>query len=204
MYPVPTLYTLKPAFRRLLRPVCGCLARHGISPNQVTVGAVLLSLAQGSWLMLEPGTRTALLLLPFVLFTRMALNAIDGMLAGRQGMQTPLGCVLNELGDVIADAVLYLPFALIPGVNPVLVVLLVVSGIIVEMAGVTAVQIGATRRYDGPLGKSDRAALFSFIALLLGLGVAPGQWVDVILACGLLFSLYTINERVRYGIGEIS
>ena len=204
MYPVPTLYTLKPAFRRLLRPVCDYLARHRINPNQVTVGAVVLSLAQGFWLMLEPGTRTALLLLPLVLFVRMALNAVDGMLAGRQGMKTSLGCVLNELGDVIADAVLYLPFALIPGVNPVLVVLLVVSGIIVELAGVTAVQVGASRRYDGPLGKCDRASLFGFIALLLGLGVAPGQWVDVILACGLIFSFYTINNRVRYGIGEIS
>jgi len=204
MYPVPTLYTLKPAFQRVLRPVCDYLARHGISPNQVTVGAVVLSLVQGFWLMLEPGTRAALLLLPLVLFMRMALNAIDGMLAGQQGMKTPLGCVLNELGDVIADAVLYLPFALIPGVKPVLVVLLVVSGIIVELAGVTAVQIGASRRYDGPLGKCDRASLFGFIALLLGLGVAPGQWVDVILACGLLFSLYTINKRVRNGIGELS
>jgi len=204
MYPVPTLYTVKPAFRRLLRPVCDYLARHGISPNQVTMGAVVLSLAQGFWLMLEPGTRTALLLLPLVLFMRMALNAIDGLLAGVQGMKTPLGCVMNELGDAIADAVLYLPFALIPGVNPVLVVLLVVSGIMVEMAGVTAVQIGASRRYDGPLGKGDRAALFGFIALFLGLGVTPGQWVDVILACGLLLSLFTINNRVRYGIGEIS
>jgi CDP-diacylglycerol--glycerol-3-phosphate 3-phosphatidyltransferase len=178
--------------------------RQGINPNQVTVSAVVLSLVQGFWLMLQPGARTALLLLPLVLFMRMALNAIDGMLAGKQGMKTPLGCVLNELGDVIADAVLYLPFALIPGVNPVLVVLLVVSGIIVEMTGVIAVQIGASRRYDGPLGKCDRASLFGFIALLLGLGVAPGQWVDVILACGLLFSVYTINNRVRRGIGEIS
>jgi len=204
MYPVPTLYTLKPAFRRFLRPVCDCLDRHGINPNQVTVGAAVLSLAQGFWLMREPGAPTALLLLPLVLFMRMALNAIDGMLAGRQGTKTPLGCVLNELGDVISDVVLYLPFALVPGVIPVLVVLLVVSGILVEMAGVVAVQIGASRRYDGPLGKCDRAALFGIIALLLGLGVEPGQWTDVILACGLLLSLYTISSRVRYGIGEIS
>jgi len=204
MYPVPTLYTLKPAFRRLLRPVCDCLARHGINPNQVTAGAVVLSLAQGVWLMREPGTRTALLLLPFVLFMRMALNAIDGMLADKHRMKTPLGCVLNELGDVISDVALYLPFALVPDINPVLVVLLVTSGIIAEMAGVAAVQIGASRRYDGPLGKCDRASLFGFIALLLGLGVAPGQWTDVMLACGLLLSLYTINNRVRHGLGELS
>ena len=202
MMPVPTLYLFKPAFKRLLQPVCDRLARHGISPNQVTVSAVVLSLAQGFWLMLEPGTRTALLVLPFVLFVRMALNAIDGMLADKQGMRTPLGCILNELGDVTADAFLYLPFSLIPGINPVQVVLLVVSGIIVEMTGVTAAVIGAHRRNDGPLGKCDRAMLFGSIAVLLGLGIAPGLWLDVLLVSGLLLSAYTIYNRARCGVGE--
>jgi CDP-diacylglycerol--glycerol-3-phosphate 3-phosphatidyltransferase len=199
---MPTIYDLKPAFKRLLHPICNHLARNGISPNQVTVGAAILSIAQGLWLTLAPGTRLALLVLPLVLFLRMALNAIDGMLAAEQDLKTPLGVVLNELGDVIADTALYLPFALIPGVNPALVVLVVVSGIIAEMTGVTTTQIGASRRYDGPLGKSDRAFLFGFIALVLGLGIAPGHWVNIMLAGGLLFSLYTIYNRARHGLRE--
>ena len=43
--------------------------------------------------------------------------------------------MLNELSDVIADAALYLPFALIPGLNAPLVVVVVVAGIVTEMAG---------------------------------------------------------------------
>ena len=120
---MPTIYDLKPAFQRLLHPLCNHLARKGISPNQLTLGAAVLSIAQGLWLTLAPGARLALLVLPLVLFLRMALNAIDGMLASEQNLKTPLGLVLNELGDVIADTALYLPFALIPGVNPALVVL---------------------------------------------------------------------------------
>jgi CDP-diacylglycerol--glycerol-3-phosphate 3-phosphatidyltransferase len=42
----------------------------------------------------------------------MALNAIDGMLAREHGQASRLGAVLNELGDVVADAGLYLPLAL--------------------------------------------------------------------------------------------
>jgi CDP-diacylglycerol--glycerol-3-phosphate 3-phosphatidyltransferase len=91
---------------------------------------------------------------------------------------------------------------LIPGVNPVFVVLLVITGILVEMTGVVTVQIGANRRYDGPLGKSDRAFLFGCIAFFLGVGVKPGIWIDVVLAVGLLLSLYTINNRVRHGLKE--
>lgn len=197
-----TIYDLKPSFQRLLRPVCDWLARHGITPNQLTVGTAVMSLAQGLWLTLEPGARLPLLILPLVLFVRMGLNAIDGMLAKENGLQSRLGAVLNELGDVVSDVVLYLPFALIPGVNPVVVVLIVIAGILAEMTGVVTVQIGASRRYDGPLGKSDRAFLFGCIALMLGVGIKSGIWIDVVLTVGLLLSLYTIYNRVCHGLKE--
>lgn len=199
---MPTIYDLKPSFQRLLRPVCDWLARHGITPNQLTVGTAVMSLAQGLWLTLAPGARLPLLVLPLVLFVRMGLNAIDGMLAKDNGLQTRLGALLNELGDVVSDIVLYLPFALIPGVNPVLVLLMVIVGIITEMAGVVTVQIGASRRYDGPLGKSDRAFLFGCIAFMLGVGIKPGIWIDVVLTVGLLLSSSTIYNRVRRGLKE--
>ena len=63
-----------------------------------------------------------LLILPAVLFLRMALNAMDGMLAREHGQKTSLGALLNELGDVIADAGLYLPLAVVPGFDARLVV----------------------------------------------------------------------------------
>ncbi len=199
---MPTIYDLKPSFQRLLRPVCDWLARHGITPNQLTVGTALMSLAEGLWLTLEPGARLPLLVLPLVLFVRMGLNAIDGMLAKENRLQSPLGALLNELGDVVSDIVLYLPFALIPGVNPVIVVLIVIAGIIAEMSGVVTVQIGASRRYDGPLGKSDRAFLFGCIAFIFGVGIMPVVWIDVVLFVGLLLSFYTVYNRARHGLQE--
>ena len=199
---MPTIYDLKPSFQRLLRPVCDWLARHGITPNQLTVGTALMSLAEGLWLTLEPGARLPLLVLPLVLFVRRGLNAIDGMLAKENRLQSRLGALLNELGDVVSDIVLYLPFALIPGVNPVLVILVVIAGIIVEMTGVVTIQIGASRRYDGPLGKSDRAFLFGCIAFILGVGIMPIVWIDVVLIVCLLLSFYTVYNRARHGLQE--
>ena len=199
---MPTIYDLKPSFQRLLRPVCDWLARHGITPNQLTVGTALMSFVEGLWLTLEPGARLPLLILPLVLFVRMGLNAIDGMLAKENRLQSRLGALLNELGDVVSDIVLYLPFALIPGVNPVLVILVVIAGIIVEMTGVVTIQIGASRRYDGPLGKSDRAFLFGCIAFILGVGIMPIVWIDVVLIVCLLLSFYTVYNRARHGLQE--
>ena len=197
-----TIYDLKPRFQALLRPVSDALVRAGLSANDVTLGAVLLSAAHGAWLALMPNSRWPLLLLPVTLFLRMAFNAIDGMMAKEHGQASAAGAVLNELSDVIADAALYLPFALIPGLNAALVVLVVVTGVIAEMAGALGPMIGAARRYDGPLGKSDRAFAFGLLAVLLGIGIAPGLWSTLYLAALLLLSALTVLNRARSIVAE--
>ena len=86
-------------------------------------------------------------------------------------MQSPFGGFLNELTDVISDAALYLPFALVAALSAELIIFIVLASLLVEMTGVVAVQVGASRRYDGPMGKSDRAFAFGILAILLGLGL---------------------------------
>lgn len=198
-----TIYDLKPAFQNLLRPLCRQLADRGITANQVTLSALLLSIALGVAIALQPDSRAVLLLIPLLLFVRMALNAIDGMLAREHAMQSNLGAILNELGDVLSDTAIYLPFALIPGLSPALVTLVVVVAVISEMAGVVAVQIGASRRYDGPMGKSDRAFVFGSLATLLGLGVTPGFWADWLLTAVLLLLIVTLYNRTSRALAEL-
>jgi len=197
-----TIYGLKPAFQRLLRPVSDRLARAGVTANQVTIAAALLSAVVGLCVYTNPLAAWALALVPLALFLRMALNAIDGMLAREHDMQTSLGAVLNEIGDVVSDAALYLPLATIPGVPGTWVVLTVLAGILTEMTGVVAVQIGATRRYDGPFGKSDRAFLFGLVALLLAIGVAPGVWLDLLLPAACALGVLTVLNRARQALRE--
>ena len=198
-----TLYDIKPAFQGLLRPACGALARAGVTANQVTVGAVVLSILVGAALVFLPGERWVLLLVPAALLLRMALNAIDGMLAREHGMQSALGGLLNELGDVISDIALYLPFALIAGLSPAAVSATVVLAVLGEMTGITAVQVGASRRYDGPMGKSDRAFAFGLLAALLGFGVEPGAWANTGLWLMAILSAATIVNRARAAMREL-
>jgi CDP-diacylglycerol--glycerol-3-phosphate 3-phosphatidyltransferase len=199
---MPTIYDLKPRFQGLLRPLAGGLARAGVTANQVTIAAALLSVATGAAVWQWPASHHVLLLVPAMLFVRMALNAIDGMLAREWHQRSRLGAVLNELGDVVSDAALYLPFAVLPGLDPRLVVLAVLLAIIGELAGVVAIQIGATRRYDGPMGKSDRAFVFGLLALLLGLGVAPGIWSTALLGLVALLGAVTVVNRCRRALAE--
>jgi CDP-diacylglycerol--glycerol-3-phosphate 3-phosphatidyltransferase len=197
---MPSIYQLKPAFQGLLRPLVLVLARAGVTANQVTVLAATLSVLLGIGVALWPSCRLGWLLLPVLLFVRMALNAIDGMLAREHDMKSPLGAFLNELGDVVSDAALYLPFALLPSVSSWLAVLAVVAAMLTEFTGVVAIQAGATRRYDGPLGKSDRAFVYGAMGLALGLGLASGIWTTIVLATILLLSLVTIVNRLRQAL----
>jgi CDP-diacylglycerol--glycerol-3-phosphate 3-phosphatidyltransferase len=199
-----TIYDLKPAFQNLLRPSCRALASAGITANQVTMVALLISFVVGGLFALNPATRWAALLIPLWLFLRMALNAIDGMLAREHGMQSELGGFLNELSDVAADAALYLPFAMVAGVSPMLVVVTVILSLLTEMAGVVSVQVGASRRYDGPMGKSDRAFVFGLFGLLLGLGVDLGWWANLALLIVALLTMLTIYNRVTRGLQELA
>jgi CDP-diacylglycerol---glycerol-3-phosphate 3-phosphatidyltransferase len=199
---VPSVYDLKPRFQALLRPGVGALARAGVTANQVTAAAVVLSLAAGATIALLPDRRWPLLLLPLVLLLRMALNAVDGMLAREHGQKSRLGALLNELGDVVSDAALYLPLALVPGIPPAPVVALVVLAGLSELAGVLGVTIGASRRYDGPAGKSDRALVLGAVGLALGLGAPAGRWLEVllwVLAAGV--ALTAVN-RARAALAE--
>lgn len=197
-----SIYDIKPAFQNLLRPLTRTLARNGVTANQVTGTAAVLSIVVGAGIAWRPDARWPLLVLPAFLFIRMALNAIDGMLAREHGMKSKLGAILNELGDVVSDTALYLPLATVDGFSPLLIVLIVILAIISEMTGVVAIQIGTSRRYDGPMGKSDRAFWLGLIALLLGLGVPRLPWLPW--AEGILVALLclTILNRARRALAE--
>ncbi len=198
-----TLYTLKPAFQRLLRPIACWLHGRGISANQVTVAALLLAVVTAGALALGP-LPALLWLLPPVLLIRMALNALDGMLAREFQQTTALGAVLNELGDVLADALLYLPLLWVSEMPTMPVVALVWLALLSEFCGVVAVQIGAHRRYDGPMGKSDRALLLGGIAVLLGSGVPVGVWLTVVLWVANALLAWTALNRLRAALREVA
>ena len=201
---MPSIYDLKPRFQALLRPLVSFLAQTGVTANHVTVAATVLSFFVGAMIALFPQERWPLLLMPVALFLRMALNAIDGILAREHAMKSSLGAILNELGDVLSDTALYLPLAMVPGVNPILIVAITILAIISEMTGVVAVQIGAQRRYDGPMGKSDRAFVFGTLCLFMGIGIDAQYWVDgalVIVGCLLVV---TIVNRARRALGEVA
>jgi CDP-diacylglycerol--glycerol-3-phosphate 3-phosphatidyltransferase len=197
-----SIYRLKPAFQAALRPLVRRLHSAGVTANQVTAGACLVSVALGLWLYRAAPPRAAFALVPAWMLARMAANAVDGMLAREHDQKTALGAFLNELTDVASDAVLYLPFARVPPFDPFWVAVVVVLSGLSEFAGALGPTVGASRRYDGPLGKSDRAFAFGALGLWVALALPLPEWSSLLmplLAAGIAWT--TVN-RIRRALAE--
>jgi CDP-diacylglycerol---glycerol-3-phosphate 3-phosphatidyltransferase len=197
-------YQLKSRFQSLLRPLAATLYRAGITANQVTIGACLISLLLGAGALCYPERNYLFLLISFWCLLRMAANALDGMLAREFGQASRLGAVLNELGDVISDIALYLPFALVAGSHLWLVVAVVLLAVVSEFAGLLGAAMGHERGYAGPMGKSDRALVFGITGLLLGCGVYMAPFINIVWAITAALLLLTIFNRGRAALAHTS
>lgn len=197
-----SIYQLKPCFQALLRPIARRCAAAGITANSVTIAAMLVSLALGAALALCADQRALFLLLPLWMFLRMALNAIDGMLAREFGQKSALGAYLNELSDVISDAALYIPFVTVAPFGWGSVGTVVFLSAVSEMAGALGPMIGSERRYDGPMGKSDRAFVFGALGLATALLPALPAWVFWLMPLTAAAIVLNIVNRIRSGIAS--
>lgn len=197
-----SIYALKPRFQALLRPLVRRLHGAGITANQVTLAACALSVALGLWLFFGTPFRAAFALIPLWMFLRMAFNAIDGMLAREHGQQSKLGAFLNELTDVLSDAALYLPFALVAPFSPFWIGTVIMLAGLGEFAGAIGPTVGASRRYDGPLGKSDRAFVFGALGLYIALGGPLPFWSAWLMPLLALLAGWTVINRIRRALAE--
>ena len=197
-----SIYALKPKFQTLLRPLTGFLAHKGIAANQVTIAAAIASIAVSALVVWKLPDAQWFLLIPLWMLARMAFNAIDGMLALEFGQRSRLGAYLNELCDAVSDAALYLPFAWLPPFSSLWTGIVIVLALLSEYAGALGPLVGASRRYDGPMGKSDRAFVFGVIGLIAGLFSPLPEWVALIMPALAGALVVTIVNRVRNGLRE--
>lgn len=196
-----SIYRLKPRFQSLLRPAVAALHGAGVTANQVTLAACVISVALGLGLYAAGSPPAALVLIPAWMALRMAFNAADGMLARDFGQQSRLGALLNELTDVLSDAALYLPLALVAPFDAFWVGSFIVLAALSEMAGALGPTVGASRRYDGPMGKSDRALAVGALALWAAVTPLPAAAAALMPALAALTAWTTVN-RMRHALAQ--
>ncbi|CAI8723658.1 CDP-alcohol phosphatidyltransferase family protein [Chryseobacterium sp. IT-36CA2] len=190
-----SVYKLKPKFQQLLTPVLLFFHRNNITANQITISSILLSVVIGILFWNADISKWFFLSLPVGLLLRMAFNALDGMMARKFNQTSTLGEVLNEVGDIVSDIIIFFPLLKFQPESLYLIVIFIVMSIINEFAGLMGKIVGKERRYDGPMGKSDRALILGLYGLLMLFGVDISNISQYIF--GIIIALLVISTYIR-------
>lgn len=191
-----SVYKLKPKFQQLLGPLLDLFYKLGMTANTITWMAILLSITTGVYCWLYP-TNWALIVMPIALLLRMTLNALDGMMARKYNMQSNGGEILNELGDVISDIVMFAPIYFLFDLNLYLLFTFLFLSTINEFTGVLGKAISKVRRYEGPMGKSDRALVVGIICLILFFTKSILPFLDYMFVLINLLLIVSTAVRIR-------
>ena len=191
-----SIYKLKPKFQKLLQPLLLLLKKIGVSPNHITVFTIFFSLLIGYILFLAIDNSFWFIIVALGLLIRMMLNALDGMMANQFNLQSKLGEILNEIGDVISDIAIYFPFLYFEAIKSEYVILFIFLSIINEFCGVLAKLISGSRRYDGPMGKSDRAFLVGIICIVLFFTDSILVYLDYVFIIAIFLILISSYFRI--------
>jgi putative enzyme len=195
-----SVYKLKPRFQQLLHPLSVWLHQKKVTANQITLVAIAFSLGIGILFWKASTTPLFFLALPIGLLVRMILNALDGMMAREFGQTSRLGEVLNELGDVVSDVFIFFPLLKYHPESLYLIVIFIVLSVLNEFAGIMGKVLGGERRYEGPMGKSDRALLIGVYGLIAYLGISIHPYSQIIFAVVIVLLLLSTFIRLKKGL----
>ena len=149
------------------------VARHcPLSPNAVTILALLLQLAAASCLYLG----AFLLAIPFVVIGGLA-DAFDGIVARVQQRESRFGDFLDHFADRVADLALAAAWMLGSGVRPVIAMAVLIT---IMLNGYIGTQIEATwqvREYDS-IGRGE-FVLALIVCPLVSHILASNGWTNI-------------------------
>lgn len=204
------IYDIKPWFRQQLQPLIKLL--WNVHPDVLTWSAVVLSCIAGVLLYLSYYTPWLAFIVIPLLFLRLALNALDGLLAQQTGKARAAGEVLNEMTDRIADVAIFAGLTLCPLTDKFIGFVSIIAILMVSYTGILGKAVGAERVYTGILGKADRMIYLMIVCLIYGFfpdygiaGFSTYTWLLIIfipLACitilqRLLRILSLLNQEMR-------
>jgi CDP-diacylglycerol---glycerol-3-phosphate 3-phosphatidyltransferase len=103
---------------------------------------------------------------------------------------------------VLSDAALIWPFAFVPPFEPEEIAVVIALAVLSELAGIAGPVLGASRRTDGPFGKTDRSLAFGVLGIWIAAGGTLPAQVAVLLLAFALLSVVTIGNRLRFAAAE--
>ena len=189
-------YSLKTGFQALLTPLRDLLIKLSVSPNALTLFTCSLCILY-AFLLQGKESSLFLIIFPLFLFLRMALNALDGMIASHTQQKTALGSVLNEVCDIVSDVFLFGAFIYLLPIKIELWIILIAFIFLLEFTSLAIFQAIAIRPYAGPFGKSDRAVFLGVVAVALLIFPNASTLFMALSILGIILTLLTLFNRIK-------
>jgi archaetidylinositol phosphate synthase len=200
-----TLDSLRPLADRLLRPFVAGALRLNLTPNAVSVLALLTAGAAGGSF-LGAGTEPLLYLLgAFLVFCNGVLDLLDGALARELETESEAGDLLDHVLDRYADILIIAGLA--AGVEQYAIGFAAITGVLMtSYLGTQAQAVGLDRVYGGLLGRADRLALVGVVTTVAAVvqtqfgGLTVVGWLLVVFA---VVGHLTALQRFYYAMGDL-
>ena len=195
-----SIYKIKPKFQQLLKPLLKLLRRFGISPNSITIFSIFFSFVISYFFWNASDNSLYFLVVAFGLLLRMMLNALDGMMARIYKLQSKIGEILNEVGDITSDVAIYFPLIIFSSLSIEIAIIFILLSIVNEFCGLIAKVISGERRYDGPMGKSDRAFLIGVICIVYYFTNSLDPYMNYIIGGSSILMIFSSYIRLTKSI----
>jgi archaetidylinositol phosphate synthase len=164
-----TLDGLRPLADRVIRPFISGSKRAGLTPDAVSLLALLAAFAAAGSFYLAGETRFAYLLGALLVFCNGMLDLLDGALARELDTSSSAGDLLDHVLDRYADIAVVAGLA--AGIGAFALGFAAVTGVLMtSYLGTQAEAVGLDRVYGGLLGRADRLVLVGLVATVAAFG----------------------------------
>lgn len=175
------LYNLKYPVRRMISGALPAL-RH-VDPNLISAAMLPVGLAIAACYWFGAHGRPGLYLVAIaLLFLRMYLGTLDGLVATHYGKSGPIGEMVNRIAPELCDVLYLVALALarpewrLPGIAALAMAWLV------TFSGLLGLTAGGATQSVGPAGQTDRLAALQLLSLLAYLAARFGWPIDFLRA----------------------
>ena len=200
-----TLDTLRPVADRLLDPFVAGAKRLGLTPDAVSVLALLTAVGAGAAFAFAAELRLLYLLGAVLVLWNGIFDLLDGALARELDSQSDAGDLLDHVLDRYADILIISGLA--AGVGQYALGLAAITGVLMtSYLGTQAQAVGLDRVYGGLLGRADRLALIGVVTTVAAvidataLGLTAVGWLLVIFA---VVGHITALQRFYYAMRDL-
>lgn len=200
-----TLDSLRPLANRLLEPVVAGALRLKITPDAVSVLAVVTAAVAGGTFFLAREVRLLYLLGAFLVFLNGVLDLLDGALARELDIESAGGDLLDHVLDRYAD--IFVIAGLAAGIGQYAIGFAAVTGVLMtSYLGTQAQAVDLDRVYGGLLGRADRLAAVGVVTTVAAFVDATALTLTVVgwlLVAFAVLGHLTALQRFYYAMRDL-